>query len=254
MSPLAGMRVLIPRPTGRSSRLVGLLRSAAAEPLAVQMISIEPAEPGPLAAALQRLSAGEYRWVGFTSVNGVRAVLDAATTRPVVPPGTGVAAVGPATADALRDAGIAVDLAPAQGGSSKALARMWPAADPGDRVLLPRSAIAPPTLVDALTERGFAVDPVSAYRTRTVPVPAAMAADLASGRIDAVLLTSDSTVAALSGVPVAATTAVGVIGSTTARAAAAAGLTVAFVSPAPTEAAMVAALAVWAGRRRDGGS
>ena len=254
MTPLAGMRVLIPRPTRRSSRLIGLLRSAGAEPMAVPMISIEPAEPGPLAAAVHRLSAGDYRWVGFTSVNAVTAVLDAARARPVVPPETGVAAVGPATAQALRSAGIPVDLAPAQGGSSEALARLWPDAESGQRVLLPRSAIAPPTLVDALEDKGFMVDTVSAYRTRTVPVPAAVAADLAAGRIDAVLLTSDSTVAALSGVPVAATTAVGVIGSTTARAAAAAGLTVAFVSPAPTEAALVQALAVWAGRRRDGGS
>ena len=254
MTSLAGMRVLIPRPAGRSSRLIGLLKSAGAEPLPVPMISIDPAEPGPLAAAVHRLFVGEYRWVGFTSVNAVAAVLAAATARPVVPAGTGVAAVGPATADALRAAHIGVDLAPAQGGSSKALVRLWPDAEPGQRVLLPRSAIAPPTLVDALTDKGFVVDPVSAYRTRTVPVPATVAADLASGRIGAVLLTSDSTVAALSGVPVAATTAVGVIGPTTARAAAEAGLTVAFVSPAPTDAALVQALAVWAGRRRDGGS
>jgi uroporphyrinogen-III synthase len=59
-------------------------------------------------------------------------------------------------------------------------------------VLIPQSDIADPTLVAGLSKLGFAVEYVTAYRTIGVPVAPAVAADLRSGRIQGVLVTSGS--------------------------------------------------------------
>lgn len=241
--PLAGWRVLIPQMVGRPSGLEALLEAEHALPQSVPLLAFSP--PDDLAAldrAVLALSAGAYDWVGFTSVTAVGAVTDRARALSVPPvaAGTRVAAVGPATAAALGRAGIEVDLIPDRGGSAAALVARWPAGPA--TVLLPQSAIAAPTLADGLAARGLRVDAVAAYRTRSCPPPAAVAAELAGGRVDAVLLTSPSTVAALAGSPVATGTLIGVIGRSTAAAATAAGLTIGYIAADPTEPALVAGL------------
>ena len=246
MRALTGWRVLLPRPEGRTSALVTLLSAEGAVAQAIPMIGIQP--PLDLAAldgAAMALSAGEYDWVGFTSVNAVNAVLRRAeklALHPVIPADTRVAAVGPATAAALRKAGLPVDLTPEHGGSAAALASIWPAARTGESVLLPQSEIAARTLSDGLRAKGFAVETVVAYRTLPVPLAASVAADLANGEFEAVLLTSPSTVDALAVTSIAAGTAIGVIGPSTAAAADAAGLPIAFTSTDPTDAALIAGL------------
>ena len=246
--PLAGWRVLIPRAVGRPSGLAALLESEHALPQAVPLLAFSPPDdPAALDRAVLALSAGAYDWVGFTSVTAVEAVTAraGALAVPPVPSGTRVAAVGPASAGALGRAGISVDLTPPGSGSAAALVACWPAGPAS--VLLPQSAIAGPTLADGLATRGLRVDVVAAYRTRCCPPSAAVAAELATGGFDAVLLTSPSTVAALAGFPIAADTLIGVIGQTTAAAATAAGLSVDFVAADPTEPALVAGLVRSAG-------
>ena len=170
----------------------------------VELIAIEPpADTGALDLAVLALSRGDHDWVGFTSVNAVDAVLgrarDLAVT-PVVSADTRVAAVGPATAAALRAAGLPVDLMPPSRGSAAALAEVWPRAGGDQSVLLPRSDLAPPTLPDAVAAKGYRVRTVVAYRT-VVHAPAPQVADrFAAGDFHAVLFTSPSTVQALHGV------------------------------------------------------
>jgi uroporphyrinogen-III synthase len=256
MSPLSGWRVLVSRPTGRASTLVGLLRSEGAVGQAIPMIGIlPPIDIGPLDAAVRALGDGQFSWVGFTSVNAVDAVLGRATvlgiSRPV-PASTRCAAVGPTTARALRNGDVTVDLLPDMGGSAAALAAVWPgaAAAAAETVLLPQSDIAADTLAKRLRGKGFQVTTVGAYRTVPVPPPARTVADLGTGSFDAILLTSPSTVTALSGVRVASGTVIGAIGATTAAAAADSGLTVTFTAAAPTDRALINGLAAVAAARR----
>lgn len=239
---LAGRRILIGRSAGRSSQLIQLLARNGAAAQAVPLIDIvAPAESGELDAAVLALAAGDPDWVAFTSVNAVTAVLDRAAIlnlSPVVPAGTRVAAVGPVTAHALRSAGIAVDLVPATAGSGETLGVIFPTASRGQSVLLPRSAIAADTLPDALQDKGYEVTVAVAYRTAPRPLPVSVAADLAAGEYQALILASPSAVSALAGVRLAPALAVVAIGLPTSRALADAGLPCTAVAESPTDTAI----------------
>ncbi len=250
MNALDGWRVLVPRPSGRSSSLVSLLSREGAVAQAVPMIAIlPPSDLGTLDAAVMSLAKGEFSWVGFTSVNAVAAVVDRAVhlaLSPALPADTRVAAVGPATAAALRAAALPVDLTPEHGGSATALAAVWPVAHDGESVLLPQSAIAAALLGDSLRDKGFWVQTVTAYRTVPKSLAGSVAADLAAGAFEAVLLTSPSTAQALARTKIAHSTALGAIGSATATAAAALGLSISFTASAPTDAALIGGLVQFA--------
>jgi uroporphyrinogen-III synthase len=66
--------------------------------------------------------------------------------------------------------------------------------EPGQRVLLPQSAIAPADLADALTAKGATVRVVSAYRTVAGDGDVRLAGPLARGEVDAVVFASSSAV------------------------------------------------------------
>jgi uroporphyrinogen-III synthase len=248
-APLAGWRVLVPRPADRAADLVGALTAAGAVPEVVELISIQPpADAGALDLAVLGLSSGDYAWVAFTSVNAVAAVVSRATGLGVAPVSadTRVAAVGSTTAGAVRAAGLPVDLVPPARGSAAALAAVFPharrSASVAESVLLPRSDLAPDLLPHALTGKGYRVDPVIAYRTVVTPPPPAVAHRLAAGDVDAVLLTSPSTVQALAGLPIDGRTALGAIGRPTRSAAIDAGREIAFVATEPSSDGLVSAL------------
>src|SRR5581483_8518114 len=92
-------------------------------------------------------------WVVFTSVNGVEAVfgrLEALGLDARVFGGARLAAIGPATAEALRRHGLRADYAPAEALTRAILADFGERDLRGARVLLPRADIAPPELADGL--------------------------------------------------------------------------------------------------------
>ncbi|WP_051264900.1 uroporphyrinogen-III synthase [Nakamurella lactea] len=242
---LAGWRVLIGRPAGRSVGLIRLLAEHGASAQAVPLIDIVPPEDSAeLDAAVLTLAAGEVDWVAFTSVNAVAAVLERAAAlnvAPAIPAGTMVAAVGPATAGALRAAGIAVDLVPETGGSGAALAAVFPTAHRDQTVLLPRSEIAADTVPKVLRDKGYAVAIATAYRTVQRPLPDSVVADLQTGGYRALIVASPSGVGPLAAVR-RPDTALVAIGAPTADALRAAGLTCAAVAHSPTDEAIVDAL------------
>jgi uroporphyrinogen-III synthase len=135
-----------------------------------------PADPRPLERAASELSL--YDWLVFTSTNAVDAFLP--LTGGALPPRLQVAAVGAATAEALRNEGIEVHLQ-AAGGRSDAeglLADLAPRVARRRRVLLPQAADARPTLVEGLAAAG--ADPVTviAYDKRVPPGVADRAQEL----------------------------------------------------------------------------
>jgi len=195
--PLHGRRVLVTRPRPQAGRLAALLEAYGAEVVTLPTIRIEPPEDwAPLDAAIRAL--GTFRWVVFTSVNGVaafrerlgRAGLDARSLA-----GRQVAAIGPETADALRRAGIEPDLVPAEFRAEGLLEALATRLGRGDAVLLVRAAEAREVLPRELEARGIRVTVAPAYRTVLVKEGADHAvALLESRRLDAVTFTSSSTV------------------------------------------------------------
>lgn len=254
--PLAGWRVLIPRPAGRAAELAALLRSRGAEPWHVPLIGIVPMTHSPaLRDAVTALAAGGYDWVAFTSAAAVTALTGTADEMGrtlAVDAATRVAAVGAATAHAASEAGLRVDLMPPAPGSGATLAAAWPDAAPGTTVLLPRSDRAAAELPDLLRARGHRVVEVCAYRTETLPIPGDAQAALHAGEVDAVLFTSPSTARALAGTGIASTTRLVAIGQPTADALRDTGLTVHAIAADPSAAGLVAALERAAARTATG--
>jgi uroporphyrinogen III methyltransferase/synthase len=207
--PLFGWRVLVPRTQAQSGSAVERLAAAGAVSEVVPTIAVEPPRtPHQMEKAVRGLVTGRYEWVGFTSVNAVRAVkdkfaeygLDARAFS-----GLKVAAVGGTTAEALREWGIEPDLVPSGEQSASGLLSEWPpydeVLDPIDRVFLPRADIATEALVEGLQAIGWQVDDVTAYRTvRAAPPPAPVRDAIKSGAFDAVVFTSSSTVRNLVGI------------------------------------------------------
>jgi len=195
--PLRGRVVVVTRPRGQAQAFAGLLEAAGARVLLVPTIAIEPpASWDPLDRALECLD--DYRWAVFTSVNGVEM-----TRRRLEENGRGadalrgcrLAAIGPATAEALHAMGLETEIVPEEYVAEALAERLRALIRPGERVLLARAAEARDVLVTLLEAAGALVDEVPAYRTR----PAAEDADelrgaLGQGRVDVVTFTSSSTV------------------------------------------------------------
>ncbi len=195
--------MVVTRTRAQSSQLVDRLTELGAGVVELPVIAVEdPADGGAaLRRAVDRLAAGTYRWVAFTSANAVARLLSELGDRPVPPP-TRWAAVGTATARAIEASGRPVDLVP-EVAVAEELAHSfpdapaevtgWEAGATGDRtVLYPRAETVRGTLVAGLEAKGWLVDEVVAYRTVAGdPPPAALEA---AGRADAVAFTSSSTV------------------------------------------------------------
>ncbi|HYE97056.1 MAG TPA: uroporphyrinogen-III synthase, partial [Rubricoccaceae bacterium] len=161
--PLRGRRIAVTRARRQAAGFAERLEALGAEAILLPMIRVEPAEPGALRAAAAALDA--YDWVVFTSVNGVDFFWPhlEATRGGRLPATTRVAAIGPATAQALRERGSDVDFVP-EAFVAEALAERLPDVA-GRRILLPRADIARPALADGLRARGAVVTDLAAYRT-----------------------------------------------------------------------------------------
>ena len=130
----------------------------------------------PLDAAL-RLPQ-QFHWLVVTSANAVRVIGErlAALALDVQPLAQlRCAAVGPATAEAMRSIGLTVALMPERY-VAEALAEALTDRARGQRVLLVRAAVARDVVPDALKAAGATVTVVDAYRT-VVPADAVDACD-----------------------------------------------------------------------------
>lgn len=252
--PLFGWKVLVPRTKEQSASMTRRLGEYGASSAIVPTISVEPPRtPAQMEKAVKGLVTGRYEWVGFTSVNAVRAVREkfaefGLDVRAFA--GLKVAAVGGVTADALREWGLEPDLMPTGEQSAKGLLEVWPdydaQLDPINRVFLPRADIATDTLVGGLEDIGWEVDDVTAYRTVRAAPPAAEVRDaIKSGMFDAVCFTSSSTVRNLVGIAGKphASTVVACIGPATAKTAEEHGLRVDVLATEASATALVDALA-----------
>jgi uroporphyrinogen III methyltransferase/synthase len=232
LRPLAGRRIVITRAAEQAAGLSMLLEAEGAEVMTLSAISIEPAaDTAALDGAIGEIE--RYRWVIFTSVNGVRAFVERLHHADLdwrALKGVRVGAIGPATAEALRAAGVRPDFMPDEYVAEAIIAGIGDVS--GQRILLPRADIAREALAVELRRLGAEVEEIAAYRTVTRPLDTQTVTATLAARPDAVTFTSSSTVrglaAALPGVPLAEALrgiAVACIGPITAQTAREAGLT-----------------------------
>ncbi len=259
--PLFGWRVLVPRTKEQAGVLSQRLRAYGAVSEEVPTISVEPPRnPQQMDKAVRGLVEGRYEWIAFTSVNAVKAVrekfedygLDARAFS-----GLKIAAVGDKTAAAIAAWGLRPDLIPTGEQSAAGLLEDWPEydelLDPINRVFLPRADIATENLVAGLIDLGWECDDVTAYRTvRATPPPAPTRDAIKTGKFDAVVFTSSSTVRNLVGIAGKPhpSTVIAVIGPATAKTAEEHGLRVDVLASKPDVEVLVDALADFGAARR----
>lgn len=196
-APLAGRRIVVTRAEKAGRALSARLGALGADAIGCPTIAVVPPLTWvPLDAALARLAV--FDWVVFTSASAVRAfsvrlgLLDLTRGLPAT---LRIAAVGTATANAACSLLHAPDLVPQDARAAGLVEALGPLM--GERCLLPSSDIARPELARGLRSAGATVEVVTAYRT--VPVTSAALGEVAhllhAGTLDAITLTSPSTVA-----------------------------------------------------------
>jgi uroporphyrinogen III methyltransferase/synthase len=195
--PLSGKRVLVTRARRQAGALSKLLSERGARPVELPAIDIKPIDGNKkLDRAITNLI--RYHWVLFTSANGVEAFFNRLRDRGRDARALGdlkIGAIGPATADALRERGIIADFVPEVYTSEGVIAGLRRKKVSGQRLLLPRANIADKELVKGLKGLEVKVEEVAVYRTVPPAEDIAAAKKLLRGEgIDIVTFTSSSTV------------------------------------------------------------
>jgi uroporphyrinogen-III synthase len=195
---LSGVRVLVGRARHQASALSAGLRSLGASVLEIPFIEIrKPRSYKALDAALKHLS--EYDWLILTSVNGVDALwerlrrlrMGGAPMRHLK-----IAAIGPATRQAIEQHGVKVNVVPKEY-VAESVVKSLRRKVKGKRVLLARAKVARDVIPRELRKLGAHVEVVEAYET-VIPQSSRqrLRAALASQnrRPDWITFTSSSTV------------------------------------------------------------
>jgi uroporphyrinogen-III synthase len=163
---MARPRILVTRSRHQSSALADRLCALGAEPVLIPAIELaEPTSFAAFDAALARFET--FHWLLFTSANAVEAFVRRAGGRDVS--AQRVAAIGSATARALADAGMRVDLVPAQAVAESLVEALLPYVRQPEglptRFLLLRAEVAREVLPDTLRAAGAEVTVAPVYRT-----------------------------------------------------------------------------------------
>jgi len=184
--------VLITRPAHQAEPLLALLEARGFQPVRLPTIAIRPIQPNPaLDAALRNLSA--YAWVVLTSVNGVHVVWERAQALGFdgALQFARLAAIGPKTAEALRQRGAIPAFVPEEYVAEAILPGLGDVR--GQKVLLLRALQARPTLAEMIAAAGGEAHEVPVYDTLPArPSPEGLEA-LRRG-VDYLTFTSPSTV------------------------------------------------------------
>ena len=194
--PLAGKRVVVTRASGQASTLSEALRRMGAQVVELPVVAFVPPEEwsgvDTAIAALDR-----YDWLVFTSANGVRFFFDRAKQngQAMAAFQAKICAVGPATAVAVENYGLAVHLMPDDFAGEALVEALCGQGIVGQKVLWARAAAARELVIDALRKAGAEVDAVAVYRTIAPPGLGQQARQVFGGaKPDWVTFTSGSTV------------------------------------------------------------
>jgi len=192
---LTGFAVVVTRPAHQSAPMVAALEALGARVIAfpairIEAVAFDAAHPAPEPDA--------HDWVIYTSANAVAQAVERCPS----PRRARVAAVGPATARALADAGLPIAALPRSGADSQGLLALPEFAAPlGMRVLIMRGTGGRELLREELARRGATVTVAELYR-RVAAAPthkehAALTQALAAPRPACVAVNSVDVLAAL---------------------------------------------------------
>jgi uroporphyrinogen III methyltransferase / synthase len=166
--PLFGRRIVVTRTRKQASALSGKLRALGADVYEIPTIRVEPPENLMEFGELVR-DAFQYDWLIFTSVNGVDAFFDMFyrlydDSRSIG--NVKIAAIGPATAQRVRDLHLAVDLQPKEFIAEAIINGLVELGSVENlKILVVRAFGAREVLPKRLAELGAIVDQAIAYRT-----------------------------------------------------------------------------------------
>lgn len=166
--PLAGKTVVVTRARAQAGRLRAMLEACGATVIEAPVLRVTYRDED---LVTDERVASRWDWIVFISQNGVDAffhALERAGRDARALGTTRVAAVGDATAGALKRHGIVVDFLPSRA-TGECLARELPRVS-GARVLLPHGSLHEERLADGLRARGAHIEAVMVYETHPVPL------------------------------------------------------------------------------------
>ncbi len=200
--PLFGQRVLVTRPRHQAEAMLRRLELFGAVPYHLPTVEIrDPADWAPVDAALARLAADDWDWLVFTSANGVHALIRRLMTLGMDLRAFGavhLAAIGPKTAEALRQYHLNPDVVPTEYIAEGLAAALAPEVA-GKRVLLARANRGRDVLRDELAKVAH-VEQVAVYeQVDAVDLDSEALAALRRGEIGFVTVTSSNIARSLIG-------------------------------------------------------
>lgn len=165
--PLLGKGIVVTRSREQNSLIAEHLSRLGAKIYEYPAIRVEPCrEYAPIHEAIHRIH--EYDWIIFTSANSVRFFWEHLDLLGLDSRALGMAkaaAVGPATAEALKVRGIRADYLPPRFVAESLAQGLLSQGMQGKNILIPRASSARTILPDALTAAGARVDAVTVYDT-----------------------------------------------------------------------------------------
>ncbi|GED13281.1 uroporphyrinogen-III synthase [Aneurinibacillus migulanus] len=193
---LAGKRIVVTRAREQAGELIRKIEERGGEALVCPVIRfVPPTDLTVLDDALRRLST--FDWIFFTSVNGVAFFFQRIQELEVnMDEFTGrITAVGTKTAAALEARGLSVQHIPGKFTAEHLIETMHDKLKPGQKVLLPRSAIGRDVLPEGLMALGVEVTDAPAYDTvKSEENIAQLMSELKEKQVDIITFTSPSTV------------------------------------------------------------
>jgi uroporphyrinogen III methyltransferase/synthase len=197
--PLFGKRIVVTRATQQAPALSDKLRDLGADVIEMPATQVARLDLTPLRTAIENI--GQYDWVMFTSQNAVaifwEQLLGASRDSRALA-SVKIAAVGPATAGALLERGITVDVIPKRFVAEGLLEMLRERDDmAGARVLYVTAQGARDVLPDGLEEMRAGVMVIEAYKS----IPDGQGAErlaraIEAGKVDLATFTSASSVKA----------------------------------------------------------
>ncbi len=196
--PLRGKTIVVTRSRAQAGNLSKELGNLGASVIDCPTIKIlSPKSWKAVDTAILKMPS--FDWLVFTSVNGVEKLMERVLSRGKdarIFSGTKICAIGPATADKLKEYSLWADMMPPEYVSESLAACLAGKEDlRGKKILLVRSNLGREYLGVELSRKGACVEEVAAYRTEPVRgIGRELARNFKEKRIDQVTFTSSSTV------------------------------------------------------------
>ncbi|SHH53027.1 uroporphyrinogen-III C-methyltransferase [Tepidibacter thalassicus] len=194
--PLFGKSIMVTRARSQNSKLVEKIMDLGGNPIEFPTIKIEEISPNKeLEEAIKNIE--KYSYIVFTSQNGVKIFfnklvdlsLDFRKLNNIK-----IVAIGPATANALKDRGIIADIVPKEYIAESIFDELKDKLISKDNILIPRASKARDYLIEKLSEICY-VKEIKIYDTVLGDVNKEEILDLLeSNKIDYITFTSSSTV------------------------------------------------------------